>query len=129
MNYRRFYVLPGNVVDAVVLEYRASIIASIDNVHEASSTEIVRSRSSQEAVLRLHALSFAADLGGEPKVRDAGLVSVSENISSGGSTIFDETEDDGTSQHRLLSELLYGVEHLRKRSPEEQHIDFSNHSI
>lgn len=118
MNYRRFYTLPGNVLDAVVLEYRASILVSIDNVYEAGSTETVRSRSGQEAALRLHALSFATDLEGEPMVRDEGLVSVSENISNDRSTILDVNEDDGTSQHRALSELLYGVEHLRKRGPE-----------
>lgn len=119
MNYRRFYALPGNVIDAVVLEYRASILVSIDNVHEAGSTEVLRSRSTQEAVLRLHALSFATDLDGEPKVRDEGLISVSETISNDRSTILDGNEVDGTSHNRALSELLYGVEHLRKRGPEE----------
>lgn len=118
MSYRRFYVLPGNVIDVVVLEHRASIIVSIDNVHEAGSTDIVRSQSSQEAVLRLHGLSFAADVEGEPTVRDADLGSVLENISGEGSTT-DEIEDHGTLQHRALSELLYSVEHLRKRGLEE----------
>ncbi len=119
MHYRRFYALPGNVVDAVILEYRASIIISIDNVHEAGSTEVLRSRESQEAVLRLHALSFATNLEGEPEVRNESLVSVSETISNDRSTESDVKEDAGTSQHRALSELLYGVEHLRKRGPEE----------
>lgn len=119
MNYRRFYALPGNVVDAVALEYQASIIVSVDNVHEAGSTEIVRSRSSQEAVLRLHALTFATDLEGQPKVRDAGLVSVSEKISSYSSSTSDVNEYEATSHPRALSDLLYGVEPLRKRSPEQ----------
>lgn len=120
MHYRRFYALPGNVVDAVILEYRASIIISIDTVHEAGSTEVLRSRESQEAVLRLHALSFGLDLEGEPEVRNESLVSVSKTMSSGRSTESDVKEDLGTSQYRgVLSELLYGVEHLRKRGPEE----------
>lgn len=118
MSYLRFYGLPGNVIDAVVLEHRASIIVSIDNVHEAGSTDIVRSQSSQEAVLRLHCLSFAADMQGEPTVRDVDLGSVLENISGEGSTT-DESEDHETLQHRALSELLYSVEHLRKRSLED----------
>ena len=123
MKYRRFHLLPGNVVDAVVMEYRASIIVSIDNVHEAGSTEIVRSQSSQEAVPRLHALSVTGGLEGNPNARDPDLVSVLEKISRDGSRRSDEIEEDGASQHGALSELLYGVEHLRKRSAEEQQIN------
>ncbi len=119
LEYRQFHPFPGNILDVVVLEHRASIIVSIDNVHKAGSKEDVRSDEAPEAVPRLQSLSFGGTSEVSLDVQDADLASVTNIISKDWSLGQHQVKEDLTGLSKTLSELLYGVEHLRKRSPDD----------
>ncbi|KAI9872960.1 MAG: hypothetical protein M1830_000990, partial [Pleopsidium flavum] len=114
-----FHSFPGNILDVVVLEQKASIIGSIDNVHEAGSKEDVRSDEAQEAVPRVHSLSFGEVSEVSTDVQEADLASVTNIISKDRGLRKHRVQEDVMGLSKALSELLYGVEHLRKRSPDD----------
>ncbi len=119
MIYRNFYDLKGNILSVVALEDKASILVSVDNIHEAGSKDTMRTENSQEAVHRLQTLSFAAGSEESPHKQDADLASVSEIISRDESMDVEGMREDVFSWQKALSELLYNLEHMRKRPTEE----------
>lgn len=118
LSYDQAYILPGNVLDVVVLEPRASVIVSIDIVHEAGSMEKIRSPEDQEAIDQLHVISFDAISERDNVVNAGELASIVGKISNNSSPSQHRKEEDMVREQKELGELLYGVEHLRKRGPD-----------
>lgn len=113
LKYCDFYALEGNILDVVVLNDRASVLVSIDHIHAAGSRDVVRSDAIHEATPRLQILSFGEDSQSLYETEQAKRGSVSEIISNSRTPEMPEGTLDWLNR---LSELCYGMEHLRKRS-------------
>ncbi|KAE9967487.1 hypothetical protein BLS_006342 [Venturia inaequalis] len=103
--------LPSNILDITQLRNTNTLIISVDNIHEPSSTTIVDS--SEEFKPRL----LAFELVGEDL--DGGAVwKPQKDVDS---VLLDLNEQNTVEWHeKALQTLLYSVENLRKRGAEEQ---------
>lgn len=113
LEYRQYLLLEGNVLDVAILHGQSSFLVSMDSVHIPFSMTMVEKGGSRPALV---AYSYIADYG--RWVRGHGIEHVLAAIND-----WDALQDCRSakmdSNSPILSNLLYGIENLRKRGQEE----------
>ncbi|KAK2765337.1 tRNA (guanine-N(7)-)-methyltransferase non-catalytic subunit trm82 [Arachnomyces sp. PD_36] len=111
--------LSGNVLDVTCLR-DSTIIVSIDNLHEPSSTKTTRTKpESPQTLLQ----AFKLTMGKEALDSVPVLGPTTTSISSQGTGDFfslSEDEKSKADKRKALGDLLYGIENLRKRRGGEE---------
>lgn len=115
MQYRGCCPVSGNVVDVTTLNEKSTIIFSLDNCHTAFSITALASEAEQFSRPMLGYLSFNSS-GHWEGIGD--LENPIACIEQSAKTQ-EPVKDSGQENERLLRELLYGIENLRKRGQED----------
>ncbi len=117
MKYLNACCVEGNVIDFVVLPETGSIVYSMDNTYETSSTMTLVSDAQQAHRPSMGAVRYTT----EGKIFEQDPNFYGHLISAMEKSIEDHpvAEQKDVAKGKSLRELLYGLESLRKRGPED----------
>ena len=108
----------SNVIDLTVLRNQSSVIYSMDNAHQAFSTDLSADNGGQSPRNLLGSLSYCTDAKTwkENQVLQANLIAATRECADNHLHV----PQAGAAKGKSLVELLYGLESLRKRGSENE---------
>ncbi|MCJ1328878.1 tRNA (guanine-N(7)-)-methyltransferase non-catalytic subunit trm82 [Thelotrema lepadinum] len=114
LNFRSALLVEGNVLDIAIRSEARTLFYTVDNVHAPATTKEERDLGADERRVFVGAYRFVSER--DEWVKEEGDLVEAMNA-------FANTEEDLLTAEMdagALSDLLYGIEHLRKRGKEEE---------
>ncbi len=114
MQFRGCIRLAGNVIDVAALHDKSTIIYSLDNYHNPSSTTTIASAQEQVSRPMIGCMSFNDSGQWErAKFMENALARMEKSAKD------QEPIDSGVENGTPLRDLLYGIGNIRKRGQED----------
>ena len=106
----------SNIIDVTVLRNQSSVVYSMDTSHQAFSTDALADTETQSSRSLMGSLSYDTDSKAwrENQTLQANLVAAMKECADSQLHI----PQPGAAREKSLTELLYGLESLRKRGSE-----------
>lgn len=108
----------GNVIALTVLRNQSSVVYSMDTLHQSFSTDASADTGEQRSRSLVGSLTYRMDTETweENQTLQANLVAATRECADSHASI----PQAGTAKGKPLTELLYGLESLRKRGSEKE---------
>ncbi|KAL9121133.1 MAG: hypothetical protein Q9187_002315 [Circinaria calcarea] len=113
LEFRQCLLVEGNVLDVAILQGQRSFLVTMDNVHVPLTTTVVENAGNRPALA-----AFSYDADSRRWVEGHDFESILLAINDWAALRGSQSAQTG-SEDSLLSDLLYGIENLRKRGREE----------
>lgn len=118
MQYNTCIHTESNVIDLTILRNQSSIVYSMDTSHQAFTTDALADSGKQSSRSLMGSLSYCADSDtwNENQALQANLVAATKECADS----HKHARHAGTAKGKSPTELLYGLESLRKRGSENE---------
>ena len=112
----------SNVIDLTILRYQNSVVYSMDTSHQASSTDVSADSEISSSQCLMGSLSYCTN-SENWKVNESLQANLERAIRESANANLNVSRETREAKEKPITELLYGLESLRKRGPDNDETD------